>query len=300
MANTGNKVYNYLQERLVSNNSLTGNRKVNDISDPDYIAPVEDHTHCPPDPDTHYVEFEMLIDIGEHPDGYIELDAIDLGLAAVSVIDGTTFDDVGITQFVVTIDSGLYPPNTNIQTAFKAYIDNPTYQGEKLYLEAVRGDSIYVDRVEHTFSTPPYENTSWSLSWDWDYLGDTSRLRFTDTPAGLPVTVDVQLGAGSGVYFSLLSQSHNFGASLLGTGIHTGNYWLTSPNNSQFEWPAGETIVVDVNQTGDVYLELILNGSVIETFTITGPVYGANKIIAQFDHLLGDTLTIRLADTQTV
>jgi hypothetical protein len=45
--NTGYKAFANLEEYYLDNGIATGNTKVNDISDPDYVAPVYDPTFCP-------------------------------------------------------------------------------------------------------------------------------------------------------------------------------------------------------------------------------------------------------------
>lgn len=47
MANTGNKVYQFLVQVDSSTMTPTGLRKANVVGDPDYVAPVQDYTLCP-------------------------------------------------------------------------------------------------------------------------------------------------------------------------------------------------------------------------------------------------------------
>lgn len=46
--NTGFKAYANLEQYYLDNGVATGVTKVNDVSDPDYVAPVYDPTFCPP------------------------------------------------------------------------------------------------------------------------------------------------------------------------------------------------------------------------------------------------------------
>jgi len=46
MQNTGNKSFSRLRQRNTNTGQLTGVTKVNDLSDPDYIAPVYDASYC--------------------------------------------------------------------------------------------------------------------------------------------------------------------------------------------------------------------------------------------------------------
>jgi hypothetical protein len=52
MGNTGSKAWLRLEEYNTGDSSATGNYKVNDSGDPDYVAPVTDYTTCPLPPGT--------------------------------------------------------------------------------------------------------------------------------------------------------------------------------------------------------------------------------------------------------
>lgn len=47
LVTTGYKIYTKLKERRLDTLEFTGEEKVNDISDPDYVAKVYDTNTCP-------------------------------------------------------------------------------------------------------------------------------------------------------------------------------------------------------------------------------------------------------------
>lgn len=228
MGNTGKKIYLRLEEYTTGDGLATGNYKVNDSGDPDYVAPVTDTGTCPLPaaadttnptfPTSLTAPFRDTTSIGLNWGSSDNVEVVKQRLYWKPAASGT------YNRIYVSKSTGAYTvTGLTDGTSYNFYIKAWDRYGNITNSNTLTYSTVASDTTNPTFTTQPYwsSSTQTSFTVNWvasDNVGVTTQLfyykesfnpTYTMVNIGSGDTSRIQSGLASGTTYNIYIEAYD-------------------------------------------------------------------------------------------